>query len=231
MIKYKVIYNCANDTYSIHDGNNIYHLNNEQDISQIIVNLNNYSSIKKKYNNSFERIKQLNEILIKKNTKIHKLEKKLNKCEDRLNGLFPINAEPIKSPYRLNLRDYFSIPSIQTEKYWGVGDILKALHYYCNDDVNIMSSECVGDYQGYYYAVFKINDYLFLWRGDFGSCDVCDMISGTDIEEGYEVLINTLSEGNTLQFYNKVHAMNYLITVENSNRYNNWKNFPKEFLD
>lgn len=225
-------YNIVTDNYYVEQENHTYSLSNKQDISSLLRLLNSDKSIplKKECDELEMKNKHLFEVNLKKNARIHTLEKKIMDYEDKLNGVFPINAEPLKAPYRLDLRDYFKIPVEYTDKIWYEGDIINALKYYKTEEVILHDYMSVGDYQGEYFSSFEIKEYFFLWRGSFGSCSVCDMISGENIEGGYDALLTTLSEGNTLQFYSRIHALNYLEQLDKSNRYNYWKSFPKSLL-
>ena len=231
---FNIEYNYTTDSYEIigNDGER-YYLNNEASIYQLLryLNMNDKSEMVVKYNSLKEELSRCKNLVFKQKMRIGSLEKKLNVYEDKLNGRFPLSAEPIKSPYRLDLREYFKIPSNYTDKYWNVGQIIDALKYYMGDEVELYDYERVGEYQGEYFSSFSINNYFFIWRGDFGSCDACDIIAGENIEEGYDTLLSTLTEGNTLQFYSKTHALNYITALRDSDRYNYWQNFPLKLLE
>lgn len=231
---FNIDYNYNTDSYEI-IGNDRkrYYLNNEASIYQLLryLNMNDKSEVVVNYNSLKEELSRCKNLVFKQKMRIGSLEKKLNVYEDKLNGRFPLSAEPIKSPYRLDLREYFKIPSNYTDKYWYEGQIIDALKYYMSDEVELYDYERVGEYQGEYFSSFSINNYFFIWRGDFGSCDACDIIAGENIEEGYDTLLSTLTEGNTLQFYSKTHALNYITALRNSDRYNYWQNFPLKLLE
>lgn len=231
---FNIDYNYNTDSYEIigNDGER-YYLNNEASIYQLlrVLNMNDKSEVVVNYNSLKEELSRCKNLVFKQKMRIGSLEKKLNVYEDKLNGRFPLSAEPIKSPYRLDLREYFKIPSNYADKYWSEGQIIDALKYYMSDEVELYDYERVGIYQGEYFSSFSINNYFFIWRGDFGSCDVCDIIAGENIEEGYDTLLSTLTEGNTLQFYSKTHALNYITALRDSDRYNYWQNFPLKLLE
>lgn len=212
-----------------------YFLNNKSDVSQLVAVLNdNIKDLKRNDTQILEleeRMSKYQDKVLQYSNRVFHLENKIKRHQRKLIDGFPISAEPIKSPYRLVLKDYFKIPENPSDKIWYEQEIFEALKYYKTDKVKILKSYRKGDYQGEYFAELQIEDYFFLWRGDFGSCDVCDMIANQNIEEGYETLLTTLTEGNTLQFYNKTHAMNYIKALKESKRYNYWQNYPIEEMD
>jgi len=226
-------YNPNTDTYEILNEGNVYYLNNESNLYLLVRLLNEKddSELIENYDSLKDEHSSCKELVFKQKLRIGSLEKKLNIYEDKLNGHFPLSAEPIKSPYRLDLKEYFKIPDEYDDRYWYEGQIIDALKYYKTDAVELYDYIQVGEYQGEYFSSFSINNYFFIWRGSFGSCDVCDIIACENVEEGYKTLLTTLTEGNTLQFYSKTHALNYIKALGESKRYNYWELFPLKLLE
>ena len=147
MIKlYSLKYNAKKDKYYIESMDRVYCLSNMEDISILlsILNSNGFESLKKENEDLENENKSYYEKLIKMNIRISSLEKTIAVYEEKLNGEFPVNAEPIKSPYRFDLKDYFRIPAKYEDKYWQEGDIIKALDYYKSDSVRFNNYVCVG---------------------------------------------------------------------------------------
>lgn len=216
-----------------------YFLSDTQDANKILQIINNQEQTiktqKKEISNEKER---LNRIIQEKRSirnQYHQTTKDLKDLKLKIVEGFPYNAEPIKAPQRLDLREYFRYDENKPKPYkygtqWDAGDELKALIYYKTDEVEYLNGTAVGEYQGTYYAIFKVKDYFFIWRSDFGSCEGCDWFCGKKYDEGFESFKTSLAEGNTLQFYSEKHALYYLETIKKSNRYNYWKGFPIELI-
>lgn len=155
------------------------------------------------------------------------------------------NIEPISSPYRINLMEdcmifkgfgvdwdfYYEIMDYKNKKCWYAQEQLEALDFYTNfDGYGIIADGRIGGYQGEYYAIIEHKDFIFLWRDSFGSCSGCDGLDGCDAEQGYRYIKQTLSEGNTLQFWSLEQARCYVKEIKND-RYNYWQEFPMNMFD
>lgn len=150
------------------------------------------------------------------------------------------NIEPLKSPYRINLMECL-VPlkfgyeyddfDFRKKKQWYAQEQLEALEFYTNfDGFGIIATGSVGGYQGTHYAIIEHKDFIFLWRDDFGSCCLCDGLDGCDDVYGLMYIKQTLSEGNTLQFWSLEQAKEYVKEVKND-RYNYWEEFPLYLFD
>ena len=164
----------------------------------------------------------------------------LNIC-DRLNERQGINCEPIKAPYRINLMNDCMIPKEFGYKYddfdfrnkteWYAQEQLDALKFYTYfDGYGIVATGRNGGYQGEYYAIIEHKDFIFLWRDWFGSCSGCDGLDGLNDKQGYEYIKQTLSEGNTLQFWSLKQAKSYVKEIK-SDRFNYWEDFPMKMFN
>lgn len=158
----------------------------------------------------------------------------LNEMKKDLNDLEMIGMiEPIKAPYRINLMDECMIykDSLDDRDEWSAQEQLEALEFYTYfDGYGIIATGREGSYQGNYYAIIEHKDFIFLWRDWFGSCNLCDGLEGGDADDGYIYIKQTLSEGNTLQFWSLEQAKAYVKEIKND-RFNYWQDFPLKLFD
>lgn len=123
---------------------------------------------------------------------------------------------PLKAPWRINLIDeILCMPNGPLPEprgsVWQGHDAREAFKYYTSSEVLILAEYAsLDEYQGEYYIIFEYKGFIFTWRGSFGTCDGCDMMEGSNKQEGYETIKWTLSEGNTLQFRTLDHAKKYM---------------------
>ena len=149
---------------------------------------------------------------------------------------FNPNALPLKAPLRLDLTEYFTMTK-EKEKHapclsWSAQDQIEAFKFYADEDVHILCHNEPDDYQGSVEVLFTINGFIFLYRTSFGSCSGCDWLDGLDLWEGYEAFKRTISEGNTLQFWSKKHALTYLLEIrQTKDRWNYFHSFPIGWLE
>lgn len=149
---------------------------------------------------------------------------------------FNPNALPIKAPLRIDLTEYFTMTKEKEEKAkhysWNAQEQVEAFKFYADDAVHIIAHNEPDDYQGSIEIVFELNGFIFLYQTSFGSCSGCDWLDGLDLWEGYKAFKQTISEGNTLQFWSRKHALTFLLEMKNSkDRFNYYHHFPISWLE
>lgn len=144
-------------------------------------------------------------------------ELKIKRLQKELIRPFPVNAEPLRAPYRLNLEEYF----IATNETYDVAEQVTALKSHFTKEAEWLSERYIGEYQGDVKAIFSFQDYIFLYYDGFGSCSMCDTLCGLNPEETNTELKRTLSDGNILQFWSLEHAEAYCKAPSND-RYKEW---------
>jgi len=99
---------------------------------------------------------------------------------------------------------------------WNGSDMDVAFEYYTKPEVLVLAKyQDPDEYQGNFYIIFEYKGFIFLWRGSYGTCDICDLMEGCSKEEGYNVIKDSLTEGNTLQFRTVEHAKKYVEACNN----------------
>lgn len=166
---------------------------------------------------------------------VDKLTEQNNLLRLETKGFNP-NALPIKAPLRIDLTEYFTMTKEKEEKakhhYWTAQEQVEAFKFYADDAVHILAYNEPDDYQGSIEILFELNGFIFLYQTSFGSCSGCDWLDGLDLWEGYKEFKQTISEGNTLQFWSRKHALTFLLEMKNSkDRFNYYYNFPISWLE
>ena len=76
------------------------------------------------------------------------------------------------------------------KKEWYAGGQLKALEFYLDKKVLILTKYKDGGHYGECSAVLFVDNKFFLWRGSFGSCGGCDALEGSG---GYGYINQTMT--------------------------------------